>query len=202
MDRKIHAILTGDLINSRTHDAKDWLPILTSSLSKYSTNFDIFRGDSFQAEVALEESFEIIFYLKSKLKTISYLDVRLGLGFGEIEYADKHIKNSTGEVFINSGSAFDNLNKELIAVKSPWPEYDDVANLMLQLSMEVANKWTENMAETVAVSLENPTANQQELAAILEKKYQSQVSTELTKANFIKIKKVIEYCTQELLKQC
>jgi len=200
--KKIYAIITGDLVNSRSHDVKIWLPILENSLKEYSNNFDIFRGDSFQAEVELAKSFEILFYIKAKIKRISELDVRLGLGFGGIENLDKHIKNSTGEAFINSGEAFDELKKELMRMQSPWPEWDIPINLMLQLSAELANKWTENMAESVAATLENPLANQQELAAILHRKYQSQVSTELNKASFMKIKKVIEYCTHELLKQC
>lgn len=200
--RKIYAIVTGDLVNSRNHNAKVWLPVLENSLKEYSTNFDIFRGDSFQAEVELEKSFEILFYIKAKIKSISQLDVRFGLGYGSIENLDKHIKNSTGEAFINSGEAFDELKKELINMQSPWREWDIPVNLMLQLSTELANKWTENMAESVAATFENPLANQQQLANILHRKYQSQVSTELNKASFMKIKKVIEYCTHELLKQC
>lgn len=199
---KIYAILTGDIVNSRKVDMKEWLPVLEECLGYYSNNFDIFRGDSFQIAVPIETSIESVFLIKAALRTIESLDVRIGLGLGEVSYWDTHIKNSTGEALINSGEAFDALDKNLIHVKSPWEAWDEATNIMLQLAMELANRWTLNMAQTVHEQIKNPKANQKELAQLLNRKYQSQISTELGNANWQKIKIAIDYCTKELLKRC
>ncbi len=197
-----HAIITGDIVHSRSVDINIWLPQLQQSLSNISSNFDIFRGDSFQAVVTLESSLEAMFYIKACIKTIRSLDVRMSLGVGTIDHLSDEIKTSTGEAFIYSGQAFDDLNKELILVKSRWAEWDERSNVILQLGCELANKWTNNMAMTVKAVVENPQASQHEIAKILNRKYQSQVSTELQKANWTKIKKGIEFSTHELLKLC
>lgn len=199
---KIYAILTGDIVGSRKADIKIWLPILEESLGYYSNNFDIFRGDSFQIALPLENCIEAIFYIKSCIRTIEPLDVRLGLGIGEINYWDDHIKNAAGEALVYSGEAFDALEKNLIYVKSPWKEWNEPTNIMLQLATELANRWTVNMAQTVSAQIKHPDANQSEIARLLNRKYQSQISTELGNANWQKIKGAIDYCTRELTKRC
>lgn len=199
---KVHAIITGDIVNSRVKDIKKWLPILESALKHYTEKFDIYRGDSFQLKVDLNVAIEAIFYIKARIKSIGELDVRMGLGIGEIDYIDSHIKKSSGEAFIFSGEAFESLNKDLALVKSNWDHWDQSTNIILGLCMEIANKWTANMAETVAEAIGNPAVSQLELARLLRRKYQSQVSTELTKASWTKLNKSIIYCTDQLLKLC
>lgn len=198
----IHAILIGDIVNSREYKPTLWQPVLEKSLQQYAKTFDIFRGDSFQAELPLATCFEFIFYIKAQIKALGKLDIRIGLGIGEVEYSSKEISNSTGEAFLNAGEAFDTLKKNLIALRSPWREFDEPVQIMLELATELANRWTVNMAESVAIAIAHPDYNQQELTKILNRKHQSQVSTELTKAHYNAIKKVIEYCTQELQKRC
>jgi len=198
----MYVILVGDIVESRRVKAEVWLPVLENALKRYSKNFDIYRGDSFQAELPLDQCFAFAFYLKAKIKSLGILDIRIGIGIGEVDYLDDKIKNSNGQAFILSGEAFDSLGKDLMAIKSPWPEYDEPVNIMLDMAMELSHKWTVNMAESVAAVLENPEANQKELAMMLERKYQSQISTALGKAHYVQISKVIDYCTQELIKRC
>jgi len=195
-----HSIITGDLINSRTVETSLWLPVLEKSLEKYSTSFSIFRGDSFQLEVKLEDLFECLFYLKASLKSIEGLDVRLGVGVGSIVYADLDIKRSTGDAFIFSGESLDELGKENLSFKSYWATLDECVNLILNLSSRLVDQWTVNMSETVKATLEYPELNQVDLAKRIGRNHQSQLSKELNKANFGKIQQVIQYCTQELLK--
>ena len=198
---KNYAIITGDIVGSRKVKADFWLPILQDTLTNCSAKFDIFRGDSFQLLVDLKDVLECYFYIKARIKTISTLDVRMSIGIGAITYNDAHIKNSYGEAFLNSGEAFDQLDKNLIAIRTPWKEWDEMAIQTLDLAVELANKWTSNMAETVAVVIRHKDANQHELAKILDRKYQSQVSTEINKSNWYKINRAIEYCTNQLLQR-
>ncbi|MFZ4861869.1 hypothetical protein ACL9RF_06755 [Sphingobacterium sp. Mn56C] len=196
-----HAVLTGDIVNSRGLHASLWLPVLEQAIRQYSTNFDIYRGDSFQVELAPQQSIWAMFYIRTCMRTIDQLDVRMGLGIGEVSFTEASVKLSNGEAYLNSGIAFDGLGKELMQVKSPWSTWDEPANIMLQLLTALGERWTINMAETVKVMIENPDFSQRELAQVLNRKYQSQVSTELGKANWLKLKKTIHYCTTELLKQ-
>lgn len=198
----MYAILTGDIVGSRRVETQEWLPHLESVLTHYTNNFDIFRGDSFQAAVPIEKCIEAVFFIKASIRCIEPLDVRIGLGIGEVSYWDTHIKNSMGEAFINSGEAFDRLEKNYIYVRSPWKDWDEPTNIILQLSTELANRWTFNMAQTIATMIKNPESNQQEIANLLNKKYQSQISTELGNASWQKIRLAIEYCTQQLQKKC
>ncbi|WP_031301643.1 hypothetical protein [Sphingobacterium paucimobilis] len=199
---EFYAIITGDIVDSRSKDIREWLPQLESALKDCSDRYDIFRGDSFQLMIALEKSIESMFYLKSRIKSMGDLEVRMGLGIGTVDYMDDHIKNSFGDAFVRSGEAFESLHKDLIAVRSPWADWDELSNIMLNLCVEIANRWTVNMAETVSEALRFPKANQQELAKKLQRKHQSQVSTELTKAGWNKLNKAIIYCTEQLMKRC
>ncbi len=201
-DKKLIAVITGDLIDSRKVDAAIWMPVLDDALKHISSRYDIYRGDSFQAEVELEQAIHHLFYIKAKIKSLKNLDVRMTMGIGTVDYQDAHVRTSAGDAFLFAGERFDTLKKETVAIRSPWSDLDEGIELMLQLSMEIAGRWTENMAEAVAVSLLHPGMNQHELAAVLNRKYQSQVSTELNKAGYSKINRVIDYCTEQILKKC
>jgi len=198
----MEVIVTGDLVHSRKVDSKIWLPILEDTLTQCAQKFDIFRGDSFQASLNIDSCLTQIFYIKARIKSISNLDVRIGLGIGSVDYENEHIKNSTGSAFIYSGEAFDLLKKDLFSVKSGHQNWDELTDSMLALAIELASKWSVNMAETVAAYIQYNTYSQQELALLLNRKYQSQVSTELGKANWLKIKQAIDYCQKELMKLC
>src|SRR5690606_17191888 len=143
-----------------------------------------------------------IFYIKAQIKALGISDIRIGSGTGEGEYSSEENSNSTGEPLLNADEAFDTLKDNRIALRRPCREFDEPAHIMWELATELANRWTVNMAESVAIAIAHPDYNQQELTKILNRKHQSQVSTELTKAHYNAIKKVIEYCTQELQKRC
>src|SRR5690606_22895980 len=76
-------VITGDVIQSRSHGAHEWMPLLEHAITKYTGTFDIFRGDSFQAEVTADQVFESLFYLKSSLRQLEHMDVRIGIGVGK-----------------------------------------------------------------------------------------------------------------------
>ena len=73
------AILTGDIINSRKSSVETWLPVLKSALANIAAEkyWEIFRGDSFQIQVVPEEALLKAIYLKSVIRTIKDLDVRI-----------------------------------------------------------------------------------------------------------------------------
>lgn len=198
------SIITGDIINSRKADSTLWLPILENALNKYSigkTRMEIFRGDSFQVEVAIHHVFEALVYIKTSIKTIPKLDVRVSVGVGEKTFEGKSISTSTGQAFIFSGEAFEELKKQNISIKTPWIETTKELKLLLDLMIFIIEKWNVNYSSTIKTVLENPNATQQELSSILGKK-QSQISRELKKAGFGEIQRAIIFCTDKLISKC
>ncbi|MGO1597210.1 MAG: hypothetical protein ACTHYC_00480 [Sphingobacterium sp.] len=191
-------IMTGDIIHSRLFDSDQWMSQLEQGLAKYAQSYDIFRGDSFQAEIAIEDLFAAVFYLKATMRQFDGMDVRIGIGVGDIKFRAQDIKKSSGEAFVRSGKALDSLQKESLAFQSSWPELDERINLTLSLASRLTDQWTANMAQTVKAAIDHPKVNQTQLSKIVGRTHQSQVSTELRKANLTKILEVVDYCTNEL----
>lgn len=166
------SILTGDIINSRKTTNIDWLKSLKEILVNFGESpkyWQIYRGDSFQVEVKKpEEAFLVALKIKSALKSIANIDVRIGIGIGKKEYNTDKITEANGEAFINSGFAFDNyLKKQSLAIKTPWQEIDKTFNIAFDLALLTIDSWSVNSAEVFKIVLENPEITQKEIAKIL-----------------------------------
>ena len=110
----MEAVITGDIINSRKVDPSAWISILKELFQKYGTepkNWEIYRGDSFQLVINAHEALEIAILIKSAIKKIDLLDVRMAIGLGEIEYRSERITESNGTAFLNSETQFEELKK-------------------------------------------------------------------------------------------
>lgn len=190
------AILTGDIVNSRSLAAKIWMPELEKALGRYSKSdslWEIFRGDSFQVETEIENAIEALYYIRFVMKSMQ-LDARIAIGIGEKEYTAETLSKSNGSAFVNSGDAFEKLKKQTFAIKTPWTNIDDQIKIIFDLSTLLIQSLNANVSKTVQIALENPGLNQNELAQLLNKK-QSQISRELKKAGYDEILKAIKHCT-------
>lgn len=194
------AIITGDIINSRTVATKKWLPILEVALNKFGVkekDWEIFRGDSFQLEVAPTDVIKAALYLKTAIKTVESLDLRMGIGIGEKNFVADTIKESNGEAFVFSGEAFEGLKKQSFALKTRSEEIDKQINITFDLLMLIINKWSANVSKTVLATLDFPDLTQIELAEKTNKK-QSQISRELKKAGFDEVTRAIDFCQHQI----
>ena len=194
------SVLTGDIINSREVKADQWMSKLLSVLSHYGSSpkhWEIFRGDSFQLEVDPQESLKAAISIKSHIKTISELDVRISIGVGEKDYNDEKITLSNGTAFINSGECFDSLHKKNLGIATPWKSFNEIINLSLELASLSMDQWTPNSAEIISVLLEEPTLTQVALAKRLNKS-QGNISAALTRAGYQVIMKLERYFKKEL----
>lgn len=180
------AILTGDIINSRSLPAETWLTMLKSGLKALGKekDWEIFRGDSFQMQTSLEEAFKNAIYLKACVKTIKGVDVRIAIGIGEKKFSASKVTESNGQAFIYSGEKLDELKKERLtmAIQSPWNEFDYEMNVSIRLALIAMDNWSQIAAETVKLSIENAGISQKELAELI-KKSQSSVSEALKRAH-------------------
>jgi hypothetical protein len=184
------AVITGDIINSRSLPST-WLQTLKDVLTNLPSpaKWELFRGDSFQVELAVEDALLNAFYIKASLKTIKNGDVRMSIGIGKkAKNNAEKLTEASGEAYINSGEAFDTLSvaKTNLLVKSPNAEFDDDINLYLKLALIAMDDWTPKAAEAVKLSIENDNEKQEKIAQISGKS-QSSISEALKRAHFSEI---------------
>ena len=198
------SIITGDIINSQKSSPKLWLEALKTILNNYGNSpltWEIYRGDSFQLEVAPKQALEACLLIKSTIKQFENIDVRLAIGIGEKTYQSNKITESNGSAFVNSGECFENLKKTTLAVKSPFNEFDNSINIMLELAQLVLNNWTSTSSLLVKTTLENPDLNQSQLAEILERT-QGNISQGLKRAGFDEVSKLLHYYKTQIQTLC
>ena len=163
------SIITGDIINSRNIDNTIWMPLLKSALNSIGEppkTWEIYRGDSFQIEIEnIEEALLFALRLKTSLKEIKNLDVRIAIGIGVKNDNYANITEGSGEAFINSGFAFDNLlKKQNFAVKSSNETLNTILNTSLALALLIMDNWTVNSATFVLKYINNPNVSQKVIA--------------------------------------
>jgi predicted XRE-type DNA-binding protein len=181
------AVITGDIINSRTLP-EQWIATLKETLSTLpepKSKWDIFRGDSFQVELAAPDALLNTIYIKAAIKTLKQADVRMAIGLGEKSIDAVNVAEANGEAFINSGEAFDTLkqNKANLALKTPWPRFDDDMNLSLRLALIAMDNWSQTSAQIVKYAIENRNTKQDKIAKIAGKS-QSSISEALKRAHY------------------
>lgn len=195
------AVITGDIINSRNTDTVLWIKDLKNIFLKYqlsTTDWQIYRGDSFQVIIEAENVLEIIFEIKAAIKSIKNTDVRMGIGLGTISFRSNSIMESNGTAFVHSGECFDTLKKHTIAIKSGNDSFDNLFNTIFKLVTFFADEWSVKTAQIIHNALVNPTARQEELAQQLNMKSQSSISEALKRGGFYEIKSVVNLYKKEL----
>jgi hypothetical protein len=168
--RNITGVITGDIIQSRKTTNPIWLPRLKKTLSlegKSPRTWQIFRGDSFQVEIKdPADTLLAAIRIKATIKTIKNLDVRMAIGVGEKKYVSRKIAESDGEAFVHSGEKFETLKKEkqTLAIRTPWPEFDKEMNICFRLAAIPMDTWTTNSAELIQMLISHRNLTQKALA--------------------------------------
>ena len=183
------AVITGDIINSRTEPAGQWLPVLKNTLKQYGKNpvhWEITRGDSFQLLLSPKMAFYAALQVKAEIKQLRDLDVRMAIGIGEQDHKAEKVSESNGLAFVRSGECFENLKKQNLGIITGDPQKDEVLNLLFNLALLTMNNWSSTVAGTVSVFLQNPEKSQTQLAKQLNKS-QSSLSEALKRGGFDEI---------------
>ncbi len=183
------AVITGDIINSRNGKVDNWIIPLKKTLNKYGVepkNWEIFRGDSFQLSIATKKAVLAALHIKSTIKQTKIYDVRMAIGVGEEKYSSSKITESNGSAYVNSGECFEALKKQTLAIKSNNKEFDEIINIMFDLSLLIADNWSNPVSKVIEAAIENPEMNQISLAELLDKS-QSTVSAALKRGGYEEI---------------
>jgi hypothetical protein len=194
------AIITGDIINSRKGEVQTWLPVLKKVLNQYGqepSDWEIFRGDSFQLSIAPKNAILAAFHIKSAIKQTKTQDVRMGIGIGKIKYNSNKTTESNGSAYIRSGECFESLKKQTLAIKSDNSELDSILNIMLSLALLSANNWSSTVSEVIKKTIENANTKQKEIAQLLNKS-QSGISEALKRGGFEEIMSLNNYYEKQL----
>lgn len=166
------ALLTGDIAGSATVDTTVWQPALRRFLNKQGktpATWEIYRGDSFQFKCSPESAFERFLLLKSIIRQIPGLDVKVSIGIGNMDYKSDKITESNGTAFVRSGRTFDSMgDKRYLAITTGDEKTDKTLDLLIRFASLVMDNWSSATAETVEVILDNPKWNQQQVAEKLK----------------------------------
>ncbi len=181
-DKKIYAVLTGDLVGYTrfsTKDRKEILLHLKDSFKKIppeisASKFWVFRGDSFQGILSRpEEALKAALLIRSSLIAKysgkrSRLDARIAIGLGAIDYLPRRVGEGDGEAFRNSGLELDGMkqSEKNLIVKTPWKELNIELKTECVLLDAIIERWTREQAEAVMYQLQGST--QEEIAGMLK----------------------------------
>ena len=196
------AVITGDIINSEAQDVSKWLSALKGYLMGFGRSpedWEIYRGDEFQLRVNREEALKVAIHLKSIIKSIKYLDVRISIGLGLESYIANRVSESNGPVYSLSGRNFDTIKQTGInlTIATGHDFYDHTLNLILKLALDFMDNWSTVSAEIVALALQYPQATQKEIAKKLGIQ-QSAVSQRQKRARLELVHELLAYYGQTL----
>lgn len=191
------AIITGDIINSENHPSSEWMNVLKEYFNRFGAspmNWEIYRGDEFQLKVTQKNALFTAIRIKSMLKAVKGVDVRMGIGIGLETYVGTGVTESNGPAYQRSGRNFESLKESKInlSIATGKPTQDRTLNLMLQLALDFMDDWSVVSAEIVTLVLDHPTDSQKEIAQKLGIK-QSAVSQRLKRARMDLVLDVLAY---------
>ena len=194
------AIITGDIVSSRTLKPAVWLKHLKEGLQMFGSspiNWELYRGDSFQFKTTTEDALLHAVLLKTWLKQLKEIDVRLSIGIGEQTFEGTKITEGNGTAFELSGEGFDALEKKNLTINTANKSLNDTFRVMTDLALLIMDKWTDKSAEIIFLKLKNPELNQTQIAEKLDKK-QSTISEALKRGGFDEIDQFINYYNQTM----
>ena len=197
---KMIAIITGDIVSSRTLKPAVWLKHLKEGLEMFGTsplNWELYRGDSFQFKTTSEDALLHAALLKTWIKLLKEIDVRLSIGIGEQTFEGTKITEGNGTAFELSGEGFDALDKKNLTINTQDKLLNDTFRVMTDLALLIMDKWTDKSAEIIFLKLKNPDLNQTQIAEKLNKK-QSTISEALKRGGFDEIDQFINYYNQTM----
>jgi len=195
------AIITGDIVASRSLNTAIWLKHLKDGLQMFGNSpltWELYRGDSFQFKTTADDALFHAILLKTWIKLLKGLDVRLSIGIGEQTFQGSTITESNGTAFELSGEGFDNLAKKNLSIITEDNSLNDTFRVMTDLALLIMDKWTDKSAEIIFLKLNNPAFNQTQIAEKLNKK-QSTISEALKRSGFDEINQFINYYKQTMI---
>ncbi|HDJ1441073.1 hypothetical protein [Serratia rubidaea] len=188
------SVITGDLVNSRRVDTPRYLAQLHTELTALQqanqlTQFEIFRGDAFQAVGRPEHGLWLAVYLRCALKAHhadALWDARIAVGLGK----RRGRGDGYGSAFLNSGNALDQMTKNCrLALKIDNERANAIVSDLLPMLDHNLSRLSQAEAQVVQARMLAAT-NAQAAAAV--RKAASTVSATLKRAAYDEIIRFID----------
>ncbi|WLD22521.1 transcriptional regulator [Flavobacterium dauae] len=189
------AVITGDIVHSRSLVPEKWLNHLKKGLMLFGNppaDWEIYRGDGFQLKTSVQNALLHAILLKAWIKHFKEIDVRLSIGIGKETFVGVKVTEGNGSAFELSGEGFDALEKKNLMLLTEDKLLNDTFRVLIDLALLVMDKWTEKSAEVLFIKLRNPKLNQTEIAQMLNKK-QGTISEALKRGGYDEIDQLINF---------
>lgn len=182
------AVITGDIISSQNVDPESWLGRLRKLLATWSEtpeNWEIYRGDEFQMKCSVDDAFAKALMIKSLIKNIENLDVRLAIGVGNEVFRSEKITESNGSAYVNSGRLLNEIKAEgrTLAIRTENDNVNRDLNILFKWASIDFDSWSVATAEIIHRMLTQRDITQEQLARDFSIS-QSSVSQRLKRANY------------------
>lgn len=186
------AVITGDIANSQSLSEADFahvLKVLTATLkeqtSLYEGEFDVFRGDAFQAVIpSPQHAMQVAVCIRLALKACTpSINVRISVGLGTVNFKGGEIKTGNGDAFVRSGRALDNLKSQYLAFTSNSEALNKHASLLTAFLDSHITSLTQTQAETLLAYISAEDKGHEQIAVKLGK----------TRSNVTRILNASEY---------
>ncbi|MFD0701814.1 SatD family protein [Myroides pelagicus] len=166
------AVITGEIINSTNVEPQHWqlkLQMLFESRLADASKWAIYKENYFLVEITSKEALELVILIKSLIKHIERLDVRMSIGLGKPGFTSDLVTESNGQAFTHSREAFETMRNKTLCIKTPSKDFDLYFNPMLNLVNFIASQWKPATAETIFYRLLNKDKMQKQIAELLNK---------------------------------
>lgn len=209
MKESIVGVITGDIVKSQEIEINNYdemLYTLESTLrmlrDAIGVEFDIFRGDSFQAvfpkaKEAIKGALIIRLALKSAKRP---LDVRQSVGVGMVSSLRHNAKSSVGEAFVLSGNGLDEIKRQNIVIKSNNENFQNRITLITKFLDILIGNLTPTQSETLLQYLIATDKSHSTIASSL-KKSRSNTTKLLIASNYQLVGEYLEYFEESLQRE-
>ena len=181
MENRLYAVLTGDIVKSSRMSPADLkrLPRVLTSIFKsidkickpedFTTQFSIFRGDSFQVICEPVCAIKAWLLIRAGLRAAypaplsKSVDARIGIAIGKVNHLAKNITESSGDAFLLSGRLLEELKlSRLTGFASENKQTNREWNVSFMLADDIVRRWTTSQCRMLPFLLQ--PINQAEIA--------------------------------------
>lgn len=209
MKELIAGVITGDIIRSQNIDPSKYdemLYTLESTLrmliDKTGVEFDVFRGDSFQAVFPVpKDSISGALIVRLALKSAkSPIDVRQSIGIGRVSSLRHSAKSSIGEAFVMSGTGLDQIKNQNIVINSKNKDFQTRIDLVTKFLDLHISGLTPTQSDALLHYLISNDKSHMAIASSL-KKGRSNTTRLLNASHYQLVAEYIDYFEQSLQKE-
>ncbi|TWU44131.1 hypothetical protein Q31b_16670 [Novipirellula aureliae] len=192
-DTEIYSVITGDIVKSTLLDTgdfesvreclHDWVDVAKKwKRGVVKGNVEFFRGDAWQLLLSdASMALRVGVLLRAGLIAQGMADTRLSIGIGRVDsISTKRVSLSTGEAFVLSGHALDEMNQySNLTIKSPGSTglLSDWLPVVGQLCDVVVSGWTARQASIITLALNPKDFTHEEMASKVEPEITKQAVT-------------------------